>query len=104
MSDRARIDDENTISTNSNLNYSTLREVLTTIGIDCSSFELKENLIDAQLLNFRNNIAHGQELQISKGEYELLHHEIFNMIVEINNRIQNAAVTQAFKKVANTRL
>lgn len=102
LGDRAKIDNENVISTNSNLNFSTLREILTTIGIDCTTFELKENLIDAKLLNYRNSIAHGQTLLLSEFEYEIIHHEIFSMIIEINNRIQNAAVNQSYKKAVNT--
>lgn len=97
LADRARISEDNVIKTNSNLNYSTLEELLTTIGIDSRPFELKKNLIDTQLVNYRNNIAHGQSLLVDKSEYQIIHHEIIEIINEINNRIQNAAVNQSFK-------
>ncbi len=87
----------NSIRTYSNLNFSNLIEVLTTIGIDCRSFELKKQLIDSQLLNYRNNIAHGQVLDLDKEEFDRIHSEVTNMINEINNRIQNAAVKEEYK-------
>lgn len=99
LHESANFHDQNVILTNSNLNYSTLREILTTIGIDCSPYELKEKLIDSKLLKFRNSIAHGQELLLTKEEYQVIHNEIFNMINEINNRIQNAALNQSFKNL-----
>jgi len=98
LEDRAQINEKNVIKTNSNLNFSTLQEILTTIGIDCTSFELKENLIDSKLLYYRNNIAHGQELLIEKPEYEIIHNEVLAMLIEINNRIQNAAILEKYKK------
>jgi hypothetical protein len=98
LEDKAQLTDENVIKTGSNLNYRILREILTTIGIDCSSFELKEKLIDLQLLNYRNTIAHGQFLLIDKSEYSTLHTEVTTMLSEIKDKIQNAAVLEKFRK------
>lgn len=100
LDERAKINTSDVIKTNSNLNYSTLRELLTTIGIDCTQFELKENLIDSQLLNYRNSIAHGQELLLDSDEYLVIHDEIFKMLNEISNLIQNAATMDLYKKSA----
>lgn len=98
LEERARISEENVIKTNSNLNFSTLRELLTTVGIDCTPFELKENLIDGKLLNYRNTIAHGQHLLIDKNEYDILHTEILILIMSIKNQIENAVVLEKFRK------
>lgn len=98
LDERAKINEENVIKTNSNLNFSTLKELLTTIGIDCTPYELKENLIDEKLLNYRNTIAHGQHLLVDKDEYDILHSEVLNMIIEIKNQIQNAVTLEKFKK------
>lgn len=88
---------ENVISTTSNLNSSILKEILTTIGLDFSPFELKSNLIDEQLLNYRNTIAHGEFLRIDKKEYAHLHSEVFMMMNSIKNEIENAAAMTLYK-------
>ncbi len=88
---------ESVISTASNLNSSILKEILTTIGIDFSPFELKSNLIDEQLLNYRNTIAHGEFLTVDKKEYNQLHLEVFAMMKSIKNDIENAAAMTLYR-------
>lgn len=94
----ASISDTNVISTASNLKSTILKEILTAIGLDFSPFELKANLIDEQLLNYRNTIAHGEYLRIDSKEYKILHSEVFNMMVTIKNDIENAVALDKFKK------
>jgi len=93
----ASINDLNIISTGSNLNSNILREILTTIGIDYSMYELKANLIDEQLLNYRNTIAHGEFLKVDQKEYYILHDEIFIMMRSIKDQIENAAALRTYK-------
>jgi hypothetical protein len=99
MQDDARISYDNVISARSNLNSKILRQILTSIGINYSLFELKGNLIDQQLLKYRNTIAHGEYLMLDKIEYKAIHSEIFAMINEIKNRIENAVYLEEYKKV-----
>ncbi|HZV69561.1 MAG TPA: MAE_28990/MAE_18760 family HEPN-like nuclease [Saprospiraceae bacterium] len=98
LNDRANINTDKVIKTESNLNYSILREILTTIGIDCTPYELKENLIDGKLIHYRNTIAHGHDLIFDRTEYSIIHSEILNMLIDINNRIQNAAMQDEYKR------
>lgn len=84
------------INTQSNLSSSVLEEVLISIGIDYTPYSLKNNLIDEQLLNYRNNIAHGQVLPIKKDDYVILHTEITQMIYSISDDIQNAAAQKMY--------
>lgn len=93
----ATINDFNVIKTGSNLKSVILKEILTTIGIDYSQFDLKANLIDEQLLNYRNTIAHGEFLNITSNDYKLLHDEIFQMMTIIKTEIENAAALNSFK-------
>jgi hypothetical protein len=65
--------------------------MLVTLGIDYSPFELKQNLIDSQLLNYRNNIAHGEYLIMDLAEYKVIHDEVLKMINHIKTEIENAA-------------
>jgi hypothetical protein len=99
MNKRASISAENVIKTQSNLSSTVLKEILVAIGLDFTKFELKANLIDLQLLYYRNNIAHGQDLIMDRPSYLNLHIEVMSMINEINNDIQNAVVTNAFRLV-----
>lgn len=101
MQDDARISYENVISARSNLNSKILRQILNSIGINYSLFELKGNLIDEQLLKYRNTIAHGEYLMLDKVEYKAIHVEIFSIINEIKNRIENAVYLEEYKKTAN---
>ncbi|MBS1526732.1 MAG: hypothetical protein JST19_13830 [Bacteroidetes bacterium] len=95
--DVATINDKHVISTGSNLKSAILKEILTTIGIDNSPYDLKANLIDEQLLNYRNTIAHGEYLKVNEKDYILLHTEIFSMMSSIKTAIENAAVLNSFK-------
>lgn len=74
-----------------------LKNILNTIGIDYTPFELKENLIDSKLLYYRNNVAHGEYLTLDKQEYINIHLETYSMINEIKNRIENATILEEYK-------
>ena len=95
-----RFNPENVIKTASNLNSVILKEILVGIGISYSPFELKANLIDEQLLNYRNTIAHGERLSINQKGYEDLHKEVFNMLKQIKDEIENAVVLKTYKKAS----
>jgi hypothetical protein len=97
LSERAIFSESNCIKTGSNLNSTILEEIMATIGIDIANYELKSNLIDSKLLNYRNTIAHGNYLPINKTEYEFLHIEILGMLDNILNDITNASVLEKFK-------
>ena len=98
LSKTADIPYENVIKAGSNLNSEILREILTTIGLDYSPYELKAKLIDAELLGKRNNIAHGEYLAINEKEFSHLYKEITDMMCDIKTRISNAASLEKYKK------
>lgn len=98
MGSRAVISEDGVIKTQSNLSSEILKQLLSSIGLDYSKFQLKANLIDSQLLFYRNNIAHGHDLIMDKQTYISLHSEILQMINTINDDIQNAVVLSSFKK------
>lgn len=90
------------IKTSSNLSSNILEEILATIGIAFTKYELKANLIDGQLLNYRNTIAHGNNLPVDKAEYLTLHSEIIEMLNYISTDITNATVLEKFRYQINT--
>jgi hypothetical protein len=71
--------------------------MLVTLGIDYSPLELKQNLIDSQLLNYRNNIAHGEYLIMDLAEYRVIHDEVLKMINQVKTEIENAAFLDRYK-------
>lgn len=97
LGERANFSETDSIRTGSNLSSTILEEILATIGIEFTPYELKANLIDGQLLNYRNTIAHGNNLPIDKTEYEILHSEIIRMLDSISTDITNATVLEHFR-------
>lgn len=98
---RAQIPTENVIKTQSNLNSTILKEILSIIGVEYSQYELKEKFIDTQLLNIRNSIAHGQNPNINEIEFTELYKEITDLMNSIKNEIGNNAALTNYKKVSN---
>ena len=95
---KANLPIENIIKTQSNLNSSILKEILSILGIDYSQFELKEKFIDSQLLKIRNSVAHGQDPDITELDFYELYDEIINMMSSIKNEISNNASLAKYKK------
>lgn len=98
--EKAIINKENVIKTGSNLKSSNMREMMTAIGLDFTKYDTKSNLIDEQLLNYRNTIAHGQYLEIDANGYIMLHDEIRLMIESYKEDIENAAINSHFSKTS----
>lgn len=96
--ERVQINKDNVIKTKSNLNSIILKEIISSIGLDFSPYETKSKMIDEQLLNYRNNVAHGQILQVDAKEYIFLHDEIRKMIDAYKTDIENAVVQSIFLK------
>jgi RiboL-PSP-HEPN len=95
---RAHIPTDNIIKSQSNLNSTILREILSVIGVDYSPYELKEKYIDSQLLRIRNSVAHGQDPDINQDEFYELYTEITTLITSIKNEITNNAALSNYQK------
>ncbi len=98
LNQRATIPVDNVIRTGSNLTSNILREVLTTIGMDYSAYELKNNLIDSVLLKNRNSIAHGEFLDLNEVNFNELYSEIFFIMEDLKNRITNFVIQESYRK------
>lgn len=98
LNERASFSETDSIKTQSNLNSVILKEIFATIGLDITTYDLKSNLIDKQLLKYRNDIAHGNQPPLNKEEYEVLHVEIVGMLDNIYTDISNSALLDKYKK------
>jgi len=96
LNQRANIPTDNVIKTQSNLNSDILREILSVIGVDYSHYELKEKLIDSQLLKIRNTVAHGQDFEIDIPEFTILYNEITSLMARFKNDLSNCATLRTF--------
>jgi hypothetical protein len=98
MGSRARLPLINVIKTGANLNSERFREIVLTLGLDYSAYELKENLIDRQLLDWRNSIAHGKALCPSKDDFDTLYGEVKGLLRLFKDQMENAVVLQTYKR------
>jgi len=99
LNEKASFSETDSIKTQSNLNSIILKEIFATIGLDITNYDLKSNLIDKQLLKYRNDIAHGNQPPLNKQEYKILHGEIIGMLDNIHTDISNSAVLDKYKKI-----
>lgn len=97
LESNAQIPKLGVIKTGSNLNSKRLKTIVLTLGLDYSGFELKEKLIDEQLLDLRNNIAHGKEQCPTLEDFEILYDETTALIRNLKDQISNAITTKAYR-------
>ncbi|WP_372050763.1 MAE_28990/MAE_18760 family HEPN-like nuclease [Tistrella mobilis] len=86
------------ISTKSNLNYEIFVDICKTLGIDWNEFASKEKFIDRDLLSKRNHIAHGEDEDMKFSDVEQIKSEVVYLIDTFRNKIDNAAVTKAYRR------
>lgn len=96
LGSHARLPKLGVIKTGANLNSQRLKVIVVTLGLDYAPFELKENLIDSQLLNWRNNIAHGRSLVPSQGDFDVLYQEVSALLRNFKDQIANAVACKAY--------
>lgn len=100
LENRAKWNLDKAIDTKSNLNSAILKNILSVVGVSYNSFELKEKLIDEQLLNSRNTIAHGNYLLVDKKEYMSIHSEILLLMQRVFDELSNLVTLEKYKKSA----
>lgn len=88
------------VNTESNLSSSVFENIASSIGLSITPYQTKFNLIDSSLVERRNKIAHGEYLDLQSGDFGLLVEEVLNLMRLFKNDLLNAAVTEAYKKVA----
>lgn len=101
LSETATVPYKNTIQTQSNLSSIVLKDISTAIGVNYSLFVTKSALIDERLVANRNNIAHGQTLEIDVADFVAIFQEVTAMMELWRNELENACVTKRFLNVAS---
>lgn len=82
------------------MKYEVVFNILEQLGLDATTFELKENFINSKLLKFRNAIAHGDKVNFNDLEdtYNELEVELLEMIETFQSLIRNAASNKIYLK------
>lgn len=87
------------IRTDSNLSSTVFENIATSIGVDFSPYESYANLIDKNLLDRRNRIAHGEYLDVDGSGYFALSEDVLKLMRMYKTDIENLASTEAYKSV-----
>ena len=89
------------VSAESNLNSDVFKNILQEIGLACEpSFALKFPLIDGSLLKNRNDIAHGDEVEVDDPTYTQLHDLVIDLLNLSATSIENAAAQKSYLRPA----
>lgn len=97
LNNKAKLFYKGIINTQSNLNSALFEEIITSIGIDATSYKLKYKLIDESLLKRRNQIAHGEYLDIDIQGYRNLSDEVIALIRHYKTDIENSISLESYK-------
>lgn len=98
MTDRSVLPYRRAVNTKSNLSSSVFYNIMCMLGLDYSSYETKEKLLDDRLVAPRNHIAHGQYLAIDETEYIELQNHVLQMMEMFRTQITNSAVLESFRR------
>ncbi|WP_135604830.1 MAE_28990/MAE_18760 family HEPN-like nuclease [Methanococcoides sp. NM1] len=101
LSLEAPLPHEKAIDSTSNLKYDILEDILFTLGLDATPYQLNKNLINKTLLDTRNKIVHGDQFDLKdldEKSYLKLHNEVLGMIELFKSQITSAVETEAYKK------
>jgi hypothetical protein len=86
------------IDTESNLSYGLFAEILSTVGLDSSTYESKRHLIDEKLLHYRNNIAHGKAMNPDRSDFQELKENVVEILDNLRTQIEEAAISRGYRR------
>jgi hypothetical protein len=97
LAEPAKLPTAEALSAGGNLNSDRVKQIVLTLGLDYAPYELKENLLDAQLLRLRNSIAHGKGLCPTEAEFDGLFIEVLDLLRCFKTQIENAAALKLYE-------
>ncbi len=97
MEDACSLSKHTTVKTDWNLNSKVFEDIATSLGIDPSPYSTKFNLIDQSLVKQRNEIAHGQYLQIDLKNVTDLSRITLGMLEMYKTDIENIARDKSYR-------
>jgi hypothetical protein len=92
----SNIPTKNVIQTKSNLRYEVFEEMIFLLNLEVSKFHNFKSLIN-DLVDARNNIAHGNYQRVPLSTYENMHIDIQTLMELLKTELENSALTESFK-------
>jgi hypothetical protein len=86
------------IDSGSNLNTARARSICDVCGITSSFLDGAEDLIDKQILDRRNKIAHGEWAAIAESEVDDLVDRLFSLLASFRNELENVAASESYRR------
>ncbi|MFI2563546.1 MAE_28990/MAE_18760 family HEPN-like nuclease [Paenarthrobacter sp. NPDC018779] len=87
---------EDLVQTQSNLSSKVLSDVIGRLGLPLrSEYSTRSKMIDEELVNRRNTIAHGQFMELRADDFLILHENVLSLLQLFTDDIKNAASTSA---------
>ncbi|MGO4650735.1 MULTISPECIES: MAE_28990/MAE_18760 family HEPN-like nuclease [Micrococcaceae] len=87
---------EDLVQTQSNLSSKVLSGVVERLGLPRrSEYSTRANMIDEELVNRRNTIAHGKFLELKADDFLTLHQDVLSLLQLFTDDVKNAASTNA---------
>jgi MAE_28990/MAE_18760-like HEPN len=95
---RTRMNMSRAIDTESNLTSKVFANIASSLDIATAAYETKFNLIDESLVRRRNEIAHGNYLDLEAEDFRSLADEVLQMMRDYKTDLQNAASTATYRR------
>lgn len=92
----SNIPTKNVIQTKSNLRYEVFEEMIFLLNLDSNKFNNFKSLIN-DLVDARNNIAHGNYQRVPLSTYENMHIDVQTLMELLKTELENSALTESFK-------
>lgn len=89
--------DGDILSTRSNLNSAVLQDLCCFLSLDITQFESDFDFLDKILLYRRNNIAHGQFIEIDIDTLRDMSERVIEMMRKFNNLVDNEVNLQGYR-------
>ena len=89
--------DVDILSTRSNLNSAVLQDLCCFLSLDITQFESDFDFLDKILLYRRNNIAHGQFIEIDIDTLRDMSERVIEMMRKFNNLVDNEVNLQGYR-------
>lgn len=87
---------EDLVQTQSNLSSKVLADIVERLGLPRrSEYSTRANMVDVELVNRRNTIAHGQFMELKAADFLALHENVLSLLQLFTDDIKNAASTNA---------
>lgn len=97
LDERIHMKLDNAVNTESNLSSEVLRNILKGLGINLEPYESKFHMIDESLVSRRNQIAHGEYLDIGLSDWRTLADDVLALIKTFKHDIENQASQEGYR-------